>query len=143
MCSQHLYLATLSTHQSGTEAGQDALNFNQKENIEFVELLKTYLSNKMLPIPFDMESCCSSLLHELNYFSCLYSGAAQGNMTLITRVVRMRGEKLHVSLFSLHFLSQLYKDAEQGLGGVKIGYAEVWGLYKLHNFAYINHENRV
>lgn len=38
----------------------------------------------MLPTRFDMESLCSSLLHELNYFPCLYSGAAQGNMTLIT-----------------------------------------------------------
>lgn len=62
----------------------DALNFNHNGNIEFVELLKMYLSNKMLPIPFDMESCCSSLLHELNYFSCLYSGAARGSVTLIT-----------------------------------------------------------
>lgn len=56
----------------------------------------------------------------------------------------MRGKKkLHLSLFSVHFfLSLVYKDAEQRLGGVKIGYKEVWRLYMLHNFAYFNQENR-
>lgn len=48
-------------------------------------------------------------------------------MTLITRAVCTPGKKLHVSLFSLHFfLFLLYKDAEQQLGGVKIGSEEVW-----------------
>lgn len=81
------------------------------------------LSNKMLPIPFDMESCCSALLHELNYFSCLYSGAAPGNMTLITWVVHMGGLGLHVSLISPHFVS---------LSATLLMWTEVWRLYKVH-----------
>lgn len=38
----------------------------------------------MHPALFDMESYHSSLPHELNYFSCLYSYVAQGTLTLIT-----------------------------------------------------------
>lgn len=78
----------------------------------------------MLPIPFDTESCCSALLHELNYFSCLYSGAAPGNMTLITWVVHMGGLGLHVSLISLHFVSLCCT--------TMLRWTEVWGLYKVH-----------
>lgn len=83
------------------------------------------LSNKMLPIRFDMESCCSALLHELNYFPCLYSRVARGIMTLITQVVHMRGKKkTSVSLYLpfIFFLylfptQSVYDDPEQLQGG--------------------------
>lgn len=60
----------------------------------------------MLPILFDMESYYySSLAHELNYFSCLYSGVAQGHYDPHYMSCTYERKSPHVSLFALHFYS--------------------------------------
>lgn len=92
----------------------DAWNFNQKENIEFVEFENVPLKQnaphslwygKLLLLP-------TSLLHELNYFPCLYSSVAWGTMTLITWVVHLREKppRLFIcpSFFIPCFLLSLY-----------------------------------
>lgn len=52
----------------------DAWNFNQRENIEFVEFENVPLKqNAAQPSLIWKATTPPSLLHELNYFSCLYS----------------------------------------------------------------------
>ncbi len=102
-CLKELEQVPLSGNPLDTPIRQrgraDTWNFNQKENIEFVEFENVPLKQnapkslwygKLLLLP-------PSLLHELNYFPCLYSSVAGGTMTLITWAVHER--KASTSLY--------------------------------------------